>query len=72
MRPAELCHAAGFPAVPEELDLVDSGDQNTHNINIETLDLQAQTELDIFKEDPDFEENQQKWQVRPAACCLPE
>lgn len=58
--------------MPEELDLVDSGDQNTHNINIETLDLQAQTELDIFKEDPDFEENQQKWQVRPAACCLPE
>ncbi|KAH9531682.1 hypothetical protein CY35_19G049300 [Sphagnum magellanicum] len=50
----------GFPAVTPELDLVEQEDQITHELSLED-ELDQETGLDIFKLDPDFEENEKKY-----------
>lgn len=49
------------PAVIEDLDLVEEEDQITHYIGLDDDDLQTEESLNIFKFDPDFEENEQKY-----------
>lgn len=47
--------------VMEELDLVEEEDQITHNISLDDDDLDAEEMLNIFKYDPDFTENEEKY-----------
>jgi len=42
-----------FPAIPEELNLLDEGDIITHNLDL-TTNHQLEKTLDIFHYDPDF------------------
>jgi pre-mRNA-splicing factor CWC22 len=55
-----LAVVQGFPAVTPELDLVEQEDQITHELSLED-ELDQETGLDIFKLDPDFEENEKKY-----------
>ncbi|KAI8592676.1 armadillo-type protein, partial [Geranomyces variabilis] len=50
------------PAIPEELDLVDEEDQMTHMVGLDDEDLVAEEGLNIFKVDPDYPENEQRYQ----------
>lgn len=50
----------GFPAVPPELDLVEEDDQITHELSLEEQ-YDAETTLDIFRVDPDFVTNEQRY-----------
>lgn len=52
----------GFPAVLPELDLVDQEDQITHELSLDD-ELDQETGLDIFKVDPDFVENEKKYEA---------
>lgn len=45
----------------QELDLVEEEDQITHNISLDDDDLEAEEMLNIFKFDPDYEENEEKY-----------
>lgn len=47
--------------VMEELDLVEEEDQITHNISLDDDDLDAEEMLNIFKYDPDYAENEEKY-----------
>jgi pre-mRNA-splicing factor CWC22 len=50
------------PAIPEELDLVEADDQITFDeISLDDETLQKEAELDLFRPDPDYEENEQQW-----------
>lgn len=56
----------GFESVPKELDLVESEDQITHQVSLEESgSYNAQINLDVFKVDPDYQENEKKYEV----CC---
>ncbi|KAL9088042.1 MAG: hypothetical protein Q9165_006383 [Trypethelium subeluteriae] len=48
------------PAVKEELDLVEEEDQITHQISLEE-DVEVQDGLNIFKFDPEWEENEESY-----------
>ncbi|KAG6884516.1 pre-mRNA-splicing factor cwc22 [Termitomyces sp. T159_Od127] len=48
------------PIMPEGLDLVDEDEQITHQIELED-DLQVQEGLNVFKLDPDYLENEEKY-----------
>ncbi|KAG6918584.1 pre-mRNA-splicing factor cwc22 [Tephrocybe rancida] len=48
------------PILPEGLDLVDEDEQITHQIQLEE-ELQVQEGLNIFKFDPDYMENEEKY-----------
>lgn len=48
------------PIVPEGLDLVEEDEQITHQIQLEE-DLQVQEGLNIFKFDPNYVENEEKY-----------
>jgi pre-mRNA-splicing factor CWC22 len=48
------------PVIPEGLDLVEEDDQITHQIQLEG-DLQVQEGLNIFKPDPKYIENEEKY-----------
>lgn len=50
----------GFPAVLPELDLVEEDDQITHEISLDDK-LVPETHLDVFKVDPNFEENENEY-----------
>ncbi|KAJ2615401.1 pre-mRNA-splicing factor cwc22 [Coemansia sp. RSA 1365] len=50
------------PTIPDGLDLVDEDDQIIHEVAIDDDDLDAQDELNVFKFDEDFEENEHKYQ----------
>ncbi|XP_059279193.1 uncharacterized protein LOC132033279 [Lycium ferocissimum] len=51
----------GYPAVRPELDLVEQEDQLTHEVSLsETID--PEISLDIFKPDPNFLENERKYE----------
>ena len=50
----------GFPAVLPELDLVEEDDQITHEISLDDT-LVPETHLDVFKVDPNFEENEKAY-----------
>jgi len=48
------------PAVKEELDLVEEEDQHTHQYHLGD-DINVEDGLNIFKFDPDYEENERKY-----------
>ena len=48
------------PAVKEELDLVEEEDQITHRVSLED-ELDVQDRLNIFKEDPEWEEHEEAY-----------
>ncbi|MCD9642018.1 hypothetical protein HAX54_028607 [Datura stramonium] len=51
----------GYPAVRPELDLVEQEDQLTHEVSLsDTID--PEITLDIFKPDPNFSENERKYE----------
>ncbi|EFJ52814.1 hypothetical protein VOLCADRAFT_78840 [Volvox carteri f. nagariensis] len=52
--------ASGFPALKPELDLVEAEDQITHELGLDDQ-LQAQTNLDVFRVDPNYEEEERKY-----------
>lgn len=51
---------ADYPAVHEQLDLVESGDQITHETTLEE-NIDCEDKLDVFRFDPDYEKNEQMW-----------
>uniref|UniRef100_A0A7N0U368 MI domain-containing protein n=1 Tax=Kalanchoe fedtschenkoi TaxID=63787 RepID=A0A7N0U368_KALFE len=52
----------GHPAVRPELDLVEQEEQITHEISL-TDDADAEISLDIFKVDPNFVENEKRYET---------
>jgi pre-mRNA-splicing factor CWC22 len=48
------------PAIKEELDLVEEEDQITHNIALDD-EIDVEDGLNVFKFDPDWEENEEKY-----------
>eukprot|EP01032_Pedospumella_encystans_P024804 gene24804-28035_t len=50
-----------YPAIPKELDLVEREDQITFEIGMDD-DIDKEEMLDIFRVDPDFEENERLWE----------
>ncbi|XP_050371524.1 uncharacterized protein LOC126789418 [Argentina anserina] len=52
----------GHPAVRPELDLVEQEDQLTHEISLQEEDIDSEVTLDIFKPDPDFIENEKRYE----------
>ncbi|GLE00359.1 hypothetical protein PINS_up009116 [Pythium insidiosum] len=51
---------ADYPAVHEQLDLVESGDQITHEISMDD-EIKTEEQLDVFRFDPEFEKNEKMW-----------
>ncbi|KAL6204091.1 hypothetical protein ACLB2K_021360 [Fragaria x ananassa] len=51
----------GHPAVRPELDLVEQEDQLTHEISLQE-EINPEITLDIFKPDPDFIENEKRYE----------
>ncbi|KAK7271532.1 hypothetical protein RJT34_27507 [Clitoria ternatea] len=51
----------GYPAVRPELDLVEQEDQLTHEVSLDE-DIDPETSLDIFKPDPNFLENEKRYE----------
>ena len=49
------------PAVKEELDLVDEEDLITHTVDLDDDKLDTRDGLNLFKLDPDYTENEQKY-----------
>lgn len=49
------------PPVIKELDLVEEEDQITHNISLDDEDLDPEDMLNIFKFDPEYTENEEKY-----------
>ncbi|KIW08753.1 uncharacterized protein PV09_00691 [Verruconis gallopava] len=50
-----------FPAIREELDLVEEEDQITHNIDLDG-EFSTEDALNVFRYDPDYEANEQAYQ----------
>ncbi|OVA13747.1 MIF4G-like [Macleaya cordata] len=51
----------GYPAVRSDLDLVEQEDQLTHELSLED-EIDPETALDIFKPDPQFLENEKRYE----------
>ncbi|XP_050213902.1 uncharacterized protein LOC126665219 [Mercurialis annua] len=51
----------GYPAVRPELDLVEQEDQLTHEISLQE-DIDPEITLDIFKPDPNYLENEKRYE----------
>jgi len=47
--------------IPQDLDLIESDDQITFEIDLDDEDIKNEQELDVFHLDPECEENQQVW-----------
>lgn len=52
---------ADYPAIPPELDLVEREDQITFEIGLDD-EVDKEEMLDIFRYDPNFEENEKLWE----------
>ncbi|KAJ1859241.1 pre-mRNA-splicing factor cwc22, partial [Coemansia sp. RSA 638] len=50
------------PVIPDGLDLVEEDEQIVHEVAMDDDDLDAHDELNVFKFDPDFEENELKYE----------
>ncbi|KAJ2245937.1 pre-mRNA-splicing factor cwc22, partial [Coemansia sp. RSA 475] len=50
------------PVIPDGLDLVEEDEQIVHEVAMDDDDLDAQDELNVFKFDPDFEQNELKYE----------
>ncbi|XP_060589870.1 pre-mRNA-splicing factor CWC22 homolog [Ruditapes philippinarum] len=55
-------HFKDFPAVMEDLDLVEEEDQFTHLLTLEDA-VNGEDILNVFKPDPAFEENEEKYKI---------
>lgn len=51
----------GYPAVRPELDLVEQEDQLTHEVSLDE-EIDPETSLDIFKPDPNYLENEKRYE----------
>ncbi|KAK7304935.1 hypothetical protein VNO77_42829 [Canavalia gladiata] len=51
----------GYPAVRPELDLVEQEDQFTHEVSLDE-EIDPEISLDIFKPDPNFPENEKRYE----------
>ncbi|CAL5201925.1 unnamed protein product [Lathyrus oleraceus] len=51
----------GYPAVRPELDLVEQEDQLTHEVSLDE-EIDPETNLDIFKPDPNYMENEKRYE----------
>ncbi|OQR91047.1 nucampholin [Achlya hypogyna] len=51
---------ADYPAVHEQLDLVEANDQITHQMGLDD-EVDIEDKLDIFRFDPEFEKNERMW-----------
>ena len=51
---------ADFPALEEDLDLVDADDQITHELSLDDQ-LDPEATLDVFHVDPQFVEHEEQW-----------
>ncbi|KAK7386989.1 hypothetical protein VNO78_27417 [Psophocarpus tetragonolobus] len=51
----------GYPAVRPELDLVEQEDQLTHEVSLDE-EIEPEISLDIFKPDPNFLENEKRYE----------
>lgn len=49
--------------IPSELDLVELDNQITFETSLDDEDLESQEQLDVFAEDPNFEQNEATWQA---------
>jgi len=49
-----------YPAIPEELDLVERGDQITFELGLDD-EIEKEDMLDIYRFDPKFDENEKLW-----------
>ncbi|KAL7713383.1 E3 ubiquitin-protein ligase [Entamoeba marina] len=52
-----------FPAIIEDLDLIEEEDKISHEITL-TTELKTYDELNTFSFDEEFEENEQKWEIK--------
>ena len=50
-----------FPAVHEQLDLIEASDQITHDTSLDDESIEIEDHLDVFNEDPEFQENEKLW-----------
>ena len=50
-----------YPAVSDELDLVDSDDQITFELTLDEEELDKQDVLDVFQMDEEYLENEKIW-----------
>jgi len=50
----------GFPAIPPDLDLLEEEDLITHEVSLDD-DIDPETAIDLFRADPNFEENEAKY-----------
>ena len=53
---------ADHPGIIPELDLVEEGEQITHQISLDD-EITGEEMLNIFKYDPNFDENEEKWDI---------
>lgn len=49
------------PPIIQDLDLVEEEDQITHYIGLDDEDLNVEEQLNIFRFDPDYEENEKRY-----------
>ncbi|KAF3341301.1 pre-mRNA-splicing factor CWC22 [Carex littledalei] len=52
----------GFPAIRPDLDLVEQEDQITHEISLDDEDLDPETNLDVFKANPNYPEDEKAYE----------
>ncbi|CAH2054384.1 unnamed protein product [Thlaspi arvense] len=52
---------SGHPAIRPQLDLLDSDEQETHEISLHD-EIDPETSLDVFKRDPEFHQNEMKYE----------
>ena len=49
-----------YPRLAPELDLIEDGDQITHNVNLDDT-IDKQEHLDVFRVDENYLENEETW-----------
>eukprot|EP00803_Ostreobium_quekettii_P000150 evm.model.scf_11.29 EVM.evm.TU.scf_11.29 scf_11:256419-264268(+) len=54
---------SGFPAVQSELDLIEEEDQITHEVGLDTPNLDAEMGLDVFKLDEEYEQHEKEYEA---------
>lgn len=53
---------SGYPALPDDLDLIEDEDQITHEIGLDEQ-LDPEMALDVFKFDPSYENHEKEYEV---------
>ena len=52
-----------YPVCLKELDLVEESEQFTHMLSLDEANFDVESELNIFKHDPDYVENEDKYKI---------